>query len=178
MKTRFLLTVLYCFVVVTCARAAEPPAIDRHLEPLRPLVGKTWKGEFKNSTPEKPVIDIMQCERALNGKAIRSLHSINNGEYGGETIFMWDEAKQEVRFHYFTTAGFMTTGAITFKDDKWITHETVSGNAGGITEVRGTSEMLPDGTLRVTTEYLKGDKWEPGRETIYREDADAKVVFK
>jgi hypothetical protein len=44
--------------------------------------------------------------------------------------------------------------------------------------VRGTYAFLPDGGFRATTEHLKDGKWEPGRETVYAEAPDAKVVFK
>jgi hypothetical protein len=124
------------------------------------------------------VIDVMQCERALNGKAVRSLHSSNGGDYGGETIYTWDAEKKQLGYHYFTTAGFMTKGTLTVKDGKWISHEKVTGSSGGVTEVRGTSQVKPDGTLHVKTEHLKEGKWDVGHEEIYREDAKAKVVFR
>ncbi len=156
---------------------ADPLSLAPQLEPLRPLLDKTWTGVFKSSTPEKPVVDISRWERALNGKAVRVLHSVNDGAYGGETIFMWDEKKQLVTYHYFTTAGFMTVGSLSFKDEKLITHEVVAGNAGGVTEVRGTSELLPDGAFRVKTEYLKDGEWQLGREVTYNQAPAAKVVF-
>jgi len=172
-------TVLACWVSATVIGAeANAPSLDPRLEPLRPLLEKTWKGTFKSSTPEKPLVDVMRWERALNGKAVRVLHSLNSGTYGGETIYMWDEAKQAVVYHYFTTAGFMTVGSVTFDEGKITTHEVVSGRAGGVTEVRGVSELLADGALRVRTEYLKDGKWGAGREVSYSEVADAKVVFK
>jgi hypothetical protein len=158
--------------------AAEPNSLDPHLEAFRPLIGKTWKGAFSNSTPEKPVADVMRWERALNGKAVRVLHSINDGAYGGETIFMWDEKQQTVGYHYFSTAGFITVGTLKFQDGKWITNEVVSGSSGGVTEVRGTSELLPDGAFHVKTEHLKDGKWDVGHEVKYGQDAAAKVVFK
>ena len=158
--------------------AGDAPPLDPHLEPLRPWLGKTWKGEFKNSKPDKPTVDIARWERALNGKAVRVLHSINEGVYGGESIVTWDERKQAVTYHYFTTAGFMTIGTMTFKEGKVLTHEVIAGNAGGVTEVRGTYEMRPDGTFQVETEHLKNGEWSAGREVIYREDPSASVVFK
>jgi hypothetical protein len=157
--------------------AAEQPFLDPHLEPLRPWIGKTWKGQFKNSTPEKPVIDVARWERALNGRAVRILHSINDGVYGGESIVMWDEKRQQVVFYYFTTAGFMTTGTMRFEGSKVVTHETVTGSSEGITEVRAISEITPDGAYHVKSEYLKDGKWTPGRETTYHQDPSAKVVF-
>ena len=166
---------------ITPVRAGETASLAPELEPLRPLLGKTWRGEFKNSTPEKPVVDVVRWERVLNGKAVRSLHSINDGAYGGETIYRWDADKKAVTYHYFTTAGFMTTGTINFKDGKFITHEVVSndtGGAGGIKEVRSTSELQTNGVFRVKTEHLKDNEWRPGRETEYKEDSTAKVLFK
>ena len=62
----------------------------------------------------------------------------------------------------------MTTGSMSFKDGKLHTHEVVTGSSGDVTEVRGTSELLPDGAFRVKTEHLKGGKWQSGREVTYR----------
>lgn len=157
--------------------ATDGASLDPNLEPLRPWLGKTWKGEFKNSTPEKPVIDIARWERALNGKAIRILHSVNQGVYGGESIVTWDSKQQAVVYHYFTTAGFMTKGTMTFKEGKVLTHEVVQGDTQGVTEVRGTSEVRPDGSFRIRTEHLKNGQWEPGRDVTYKEDPSAQVVF-
>ena len=96
------------------------------------MLEKTWRGAFKDSKPEKPTIDVQKWERALNGQAVRLLHSINDGVYGGETIFIWDEKKQTITYHYFTTAGYMTEGTFEVKDGKFITHEYVKGSADGV----------------------------------------------
>jgi hypothetical protein len=178
MKALGYLCILVCGLPLVTGSAEQPPSLDPHLEPLRPLLGKTWKGTFKSSKPDKLIVDIMQWERALNGKAVRVLHSVNDGSYGGEAIYMWDEKKQVVTYHYFTTAGFMTVGTMSFKEGKLLSHEAVAGRSGGVTEVRGTSEFLPNGAFRVQTEHLKEGKWERGRETTYEEDARAKVVFR
>jgi hypothetical protein len=158
--------------------AADQNALNPHLEPLRPLLGKTWQATFKNSTPEKPTIDMEHWERALNGQAVRVLHSINDGVYGGETIFIWDEQRQIIAYYYFTTEGFMTSGTLEVKDGKFITHEDVKGNANGVTEVRATSELLPDGKFHVKAEYFKNGQWGLGHEATYEETPTARVVFK
>jgi hypothetical protein len=182
MNTLRLLSVLVGFVCSAMtslgAESSERPTLDSQLEPFRPLLEKTWKGEFKNSQPDRPVVDIMRWERALNGKAIRVMHSINDGAYGGETIFRWDEKKQQLTYHYFTTAGFMTVGSLKAEDGKLVTHEVVEGSPGGVTEVRATSQLLGDGTFRVKSEHRKDGQWSPGRDVTYREDPQAKVIFK
>ena len=42
-----------------------------------------------------------------------------------------------------------------------------------MTEVRATSELLPNGTLHVKAEYLKNGEWIPGHQISYKEDASA-----
>lgn len=158
--------------------AADQPPLDTHLEPLRPLLDKTWKGPFVNSTPEHPIVDTARWERALNGRAVRILHSINDGFYGGESLVMWDGQKQQLVYFYFTTAGFMTSGTMRFEGSKTLTHETVTGSSEGITEVRAASERTADGGLHVKSEYLKNGNWVPGHEVTYHEDASAKVLFR
>src|SRR5947207_13891276 len=96
---RFLLS-LACLNTAICLAGSEKPSLNPHLQPLQPLLGKTWKGAFKDSKPEKPVVDVSHWERVLNGQAVRSLHSINQGIYGGETLFIWDEKKQTVAYYY------------------------------------------------------------------------------
>lgn len=173
----FVVPALFLFATASIT-AGDRNQLDEALRPFAPLVGKTWKGEFKNSTPEKPLFDVTRWERALNGKAVRVMHSVNDGVYGGETIITWDAKKNTLVYSYFTTAGFRTEGTMKYQDGEWTGHEVVLGAAGGITEVKSTSKLLPDGRLRVTAEYLKDGKWGVGREIHYKESPDAKVVFK
>jgi len=178
MKTVHLIGLLSATLGLTLLSfGADQPPLDSHLEPLRPLLEKTWKGPFKNSTADKPIVDVMRWERALNGRAVRVLHSINDGLYGGETLVTWDENKAQVVYHYFTTAGFTTTGTMRFESGKILTHEIVTGSSEGVTETRGLSQIAPDGSFHVKSEYYKNGQWVPGHEAIYREDASAKVLF-
>src|SRR5687767_527764 len=121
------------FIVLAGAAAYGADALAKELEPLRPFIGKTWKGHFNTSPPEKPKIDVAKWERALNGQAVRILHSVNDGSYGGETIIMWNRKNQRLEYHYFTTAGFTTHGTMKVEGKKLITRETVTG--GDVTEV-------------------------------------------
>jgi hypothetical protein len=167
-----ILTTSFAFAEDSEAKLSEP------LKPFAPLLGKTWKGEFKDSTPEKPVFDVARWERALNGQAIRVLHSVNDGMYGGETLITWDATKKTVAYWYFTTAGFRTEGTMKHEGDQWVGQETIIGAAGGVTEVKSTSKILPDGRLQVKAEYLKDGKASGSREVTYKPAPDAKVIFK
>jgi hypothetical protein len=158
--------------------AADTGSLIEPLEPFRPLLDKTWRGEFKKSTPEKPLFDTARWERALNGTAIRVLHSVNDGAYGGETLIQWNKEKKQIVYHYFTTAGFNTSGTMTITGTTFTSHEKVSGGAGGVTDVRAQSELRPDGKLLVKADYFKNDEKVSNREVLYQEDTKASVKFK
>ena len=172
-----LVSITISLAVASSMAAADQPGLDPHLESLRPWLDKTFKSDGKERSGNSST-DVTRWERALNGKAVRITHSLNDGAYGGEVIVRWDEEKQAVCYHYFTTDTFWTEGTMTFKDGKIVTHEVVSGSAGGITELRAEFEMHRDGTYQVKVEHRKDGVWAPGREATYREDATAKEVFK
>jgi hypothetical protein len=179
MKQPFSLTTLIISLALTSsAVTAEQPVLDPHLEFLQPWLDKTFRSESKDPSSGKQTTDVVHWERALNGKAVRITHSLNDGAYGGEVIVRWDEEKQAVCYHYFTTDTFRTEGTMTFKDGKISSHEMVKGKAENIAEVRATIEMHPDGTYSQKSEYLKDGKWSPGREALYRPDPTARLIFK
>ncbi|MFQ6616223.1 MAG: hypothetical protein ACE5HZ_05575 [Fidelibacterota bacterium] len=152
--------------------------LDEPLRPLKPLLEKTWRGTTSQSTPDKPVHDVSRWERVLNGKAVRILHSVNDGEYGGETMIIWDAQKESLVFFYFTTAGFYTHGTMEIEDGRFTSHEFVSGNQDGITEVRAVGTLLPDGRLHSKSQYFQDGKWVDGHEFMYVEDPSAQVLFR
>jgi hypothetical protein len=81
-------------------------------------------------------------------------------------------------YYYFTTAGFMTSGTMTDVNGTFVGVEKVTGDANGVTEVRSTTEMRPEGTQVAKAEYLKDGQLTRGREVVYREDPKAEVKFK
>jgi hypothetical protein len=145
---------------------------------LSPLLGRTWRGEFASSTPERPVVDIARYEAVLNGQAVRCLHSINDGEYGGETLYLAGAAPGELEYWYFTTAGFHSHGTLRRDGNVLSSRETLSGETGGITEVRGTATVLSGTEFVVRTEHLAQGTWVPGHEARYRAAPGAEPRFR
>jgi hypothetical protein len=158
--------------------AADTGQLDAPLEVFRPFIGKTWRGEFKDSTPEKPTFDVARWERALNGKAVRVLHSVNDGFHGGESVILWDNATRQIRYHYFSTAGFYNVGTMTFTNRTLTAVEKVFGNKEGVTEVRSTYELLADGTMLNRSQYIKNGETTGSREVLYKEAPKSEVKFK
>ena len=114
----------------------------------------------------------------MNGNAVRIMHSVNNGEFGGESIVMWDSDKESLISWYFTTAGFYTQARLHFEDDKLISIEDVTGNENGITQVKAIIELLPDGELVNSSRYLMNGNWVDGHKIHYKEVPDTQVVFR
>jgi hypothetical protein len=178
-------------IIVVCALAfsicaAETnssPALSKELEPLKGLLG-TWKGNFIGGKAEKPMGDVVRFERVLNGRAIRAVHSVNDGIYGGETLIVWNAGKKRIETFYFTTEGDRTVGVMETKGgNAFTTIEKLEGaepkeGAEAVTEVRATSKILPDGTLHVKSEYLKKGEWQAGHEIIYKQEPGAELIFK
>lgn len=156
----------------------EPDSLNEHLRPLKPYLNKTYIGRFAQEPGQPATTDIARWERILNGQAIRMLHSVNNGEYGGETILFWDKARQSLVYYYFTTAGFFTNGTMILEGDKWVSHEMVSNNANGITEVRSTSRFFPDGRMNTVAEFKQNGQWVPGHTIDYVESPESRMIFR
>ena len=177
-QKRFLISLFVAlFASVSAYTKEEQEKLSSHLSLFETFIGKTWKGELGSSTEEKQLIDVSRWEKALNGQAIRVLHSINDGEYGGETIINWNSEKESFVFYYFTTEGFFTNGTIEVENGKFVSHEVVTGSESGITEVKSTGKMLSDGRLHIKAQYLKEGNWVDGHEITYSEDPKAEVIL-
>lgn len=158
------------WIALICLLLAQPVwgwDLDPKLEPLRPFLGKVWRGEFSDSTPEKPVIDVSQWQPALQGKAVRITHSLNKGQYEGETMMVWDDQVKSLVFYYFTTAGFYTKGTAYAEDGVFYFHEQVAGAGEGVKEVRSEVRLV-DGEMHQQAYYLKDGDWVKGHSAVYQ----------
>ena len=144
---------------------------------MKPFIGNTYKGNFINSTKENPMVDILSFERALNGNAVKVIHSVNNGEFGGETMVMWNPEKGSLQSWYFTSAGYLTIQNVQIKKDTFISIENVERNQNGITKVKTIIEVLHGNQITKRTKYLMNNLWKDGSETIYNKVQDDKPVF-
>ncbi|WP_199609922.1 hypothetical protein [Flocculibacter collagenilyticus] len=176
---KIILSVLFFYSVMINAHAGESAKLDPKLAMFEPYLG-TWEAVFEEKDGKPTVVDVSHWERALNGKALRTLHSINEGAYGGESLVFWDKEKQKIVFFYFTTADFYTTGEMEVIDDKtFVAYEEVTGESAmskGITKVKSTSTLKGD-KMEVATSYLKHGKWLPPETRTYVR-SDKTVKFK
>ena len=123
------------------------------------------------------MFDVLSFERALNVNAIKLIHSVNNGEFVGETMVMWNPEKEGLQSWYFTSAGSLTMQNVQIKKDTFISIEDVSGNQNGITKVKTIIEVLHGNQIKKRTKYLMNNHWKDGSETIYNKIHGHKPVF-
>ncbi len=167
-STRILLLLALSLGIVLQAHAG--PKLDAKLEPFRGFIG-TWQATMSMGKDKPPVLDVSNWQVALNGKALKIVHSINDGDYGGESFIFWDKKSSSYKSFYFTTADFYTEATITLEgDNKFSVIEQVAssgeGLSSGITEVKSTSE-IKDGKIMVSTSYLKKGKWTKPESRVY-----------
>lgn len=163
--------IIFSLVFAVLPLFASAQSLDEKLKVFEPYLG-TWQSTFSNGA-----VDVSHWERALNGTTLRTLHSINDGEYGGESLIFWDKKKQKLVFYYFTTAGFYTQGEIeVISENEFVAYEKVTGNTDGITQVKSSSKLIQD-KIVINTSYLKQGKWTKPEQRNY-ERSNKKVRFK
>ena len=139
------------------------------------LAGRSWRGEGTGPNGE-PLVDIARYEMILGGRAFQSTHRLEDGNYGGRTIIFYDEGAKEYVFHYFTTAGFHTTGVIEPTETGFKAVEKVNGHPK-YAEVRSEIIMNDDG-MRVVSSHVTHDGEESdGDALVYTEIEDPGALF-
>ena len=140
-----------------------------------PFSGKTFRGEWTDEDGEK-LVDVARYELILNGRALQSTHRLQGKDYGGRTIFFYDEGARNYVFHYFTTAGFHTVGTSDFIDGGLVSEEKVEGH-DTIGSVRSKATFGAD-AIEIDVVYVgKDGSQTPGGRRAYKEIADPGRLF-
>ena len=114
---------------------------------------------FPESKAEKPVVDVSRYEVALNGQAVRNLHSINDGAYGGETLIVWDKEKQASSTTTSRPAASTRRARCGRRTALSSSHEIGQGRRRRGERGEGGLPPAPDGRLHAKTQYLKQGEW-------------------
>ena len=163
------------------AAAAETPAVKPagpgpypQMQVFAPLDGRAFRAEWKDE--KGAYVDIATYDLILNGRALQSTHRLQGLDYGGRTIFFWDEGAKKYVFHYFTTGGFHTLGAADIVDGKMTTEEKVEGHET-VASVKASTTFSPD-EIVVEVVYVGKDGTEtPGGKRVYKPVADPGPLF-
>lgn len=168
-------------ILFTAASHAETPATgaasSSAYEPMQvfaPFDGRAYRAEWSDENGK--FVDIATYDLILNGRALQSTHRLQGLDYGGRTIFFWDEGAKKYVYHYFTTGGFHTLGSATLADGRLTTEEKVEGHAT-VASVKSSSSFRPD-EIVVEVIYVEKDGAEtPGGKRVYKPIADPGRLF-
>lgn len=140
-----------------------------------PLDGKAFRAEWSDK-PDGATVDTVVYEMILGGRALQSTHKIKDSSYGGRSIFFYDEGAKKYVYHYFTTAGFHTSGVADIKDGVMMSEEKVDGH-DTIASVRSRATFSPE-EIKVEVVYVGKDGTEtPAPLRIYRPIQDPGPLF-
>jgi len=151
--------------------------LSKHLSGLQNFIDKKFKGEFYNSTKEKPLFDVIHFERILNGSAICISHSVNDGEYGGKYIIIWNSDIGKVESYYFSTGGEIRVSKARIHNEEIIIEDDYLKNKNGIKKVKKTYKLNDIGYLENHIEYLMNNLWVKTYEINYVENDSVKIIF-
>ena len=163
------------------AAAAETPAVTPAGSPdyapmkiFAFLDGRAFRAAWSDENGD--FVDVATYDMILNGRALQSTHRLQGIDYGGRTIFFWDEAAKKYVYHYFTTGGFHTHGTAEFIDGVMVTEEKVEGH-DTIDLVKARSTFNPE-EIAVEVVYVGkdgGEKAAPRR--VYKPIASPGRLF-
>jgi len=167
---------VFCLVagVPATTQAEEVMPLHPELERLRPFLGVTWRGDLSDPGTKIRRSDIVRYDRTLNGEAVRMLHSVNDGEFGGEMIIRFSDEKDAVEYHYFTSAGFYVQGIMTLRRGRMIAEDR---DAEGRAVLR-TERWLKGESLVSMTRMYRDGKWTRGTEQFYAPAPDEKIRYR
>jgi hypothetical protein len=154
--------------------AEEDLPLHPKLEELRPFLGVTWKGDLSDPGAKARRTDIVRYDRTLNGEVVRMLHSMNNGDFGGEMIIRFSEEKEAVEYHYFTSAGFYVQGIMTFRGGRMIAEDR---DAQGQPVIRTVRSLKGERLISKTQMYRDGG-WTQGTEQFYEPAPEEKIRYR
>jgi len=151
------------------AAVSATPEIDARLEPLRPLLGKTWRGSLASPDGTHSYVVVRRFEPVAGGKVIKITKE--NPDLGGrgEGFLYWDDVTKRIRLFFIEESGVFLEGSVT-SDGKVITFE------GTMTwpnpppnpavkqryEFRNTFEMRSDTTMLDSWFQDAFGPWRPG----------------
>jgi len=164
-----LIAALPLLIALTASHGSSQPSdAAEELDKLAWLVGPPWVGTV--GAGDNAAVDVSVWSWAVGGHALRNVHAVAGGAYGGETLLWWDTEETAYAFVYVTTGGFTTSGHLRLNDDgslEGIEDVSGAGVAQGVDAVRTITRRGGSGELVIGVSYQRDGVWGPVRERVY-----------
>jgi hypothetical protein len=147
--------ILWAFLVVSAMPSGADSVPEGAFRPLDRLAGGCFRGAF----PDGRSTDEHCWEWVWEGRFLRDRHVVKGPQpdYEGETLYGWDSETRQLRFWYFTNAGFFSTGVVRPDGERAVFPETVveGGRRRELESV--TTFPSPDSYRVVSRERVDGE---------------------
>lgn len=177
-RLRLLSALPLLLAVATTPGSAQSSEASAELDKLAWLIGP-WTGTVGSG--DNAATDVSVWSWAVGGHALRNVHAVADGAYGGETLLWWDPEEEAYAFVYVTTGGFTTSGHLRLSDDgllEGVEEVSGAGVAEGVDAVRTVTRRGEGGRLVVGVSYQRNGEWGPVSERIYRRSPEAELPCK
>ncbi|MBS0378943.1 MAG: hypothetical protein JSS29_10700 [Proteobacteria bacterium] len=129
--------------------------------PLAFLAGSCWKGTFPKST----VTDEHCFSWIYGGRFLRDRHVVHREgkpDDRGESVYVWDAVRHELRYLYIESAGGFAEGTVTAEDGVLVFPATRYTEGGEDQTYRSRWRRQGPDAYEVVTEFKAGEAWQPG----------------
>ncbi len=140
--------------------AARSVEVAAPYAPLAFLAGSCWKGTFPNSATDEHCFTWI-----YGGKFLRDRHVVHRDgrpDDRGESIYLWDEARHQLRYVYIESAGGFAEGTVTAEDGVLVFPATRYTEDGKDQTYRSRWHRQGADAYEVVTEFKAGEAWQPG----------------
>ncbi len=148
------------FLLALALQTGSAQTLIPELQPLAFVTGSCWRGVFANRRGET---DTHCFTPMLGGRFIRDVHVVEGAQapYAGETIYRLDRDTGEIRFHYYSSEGFHSSGsAIPTETGIDFPEEVYRGADGDMTVRTRWTRDGADAYLVVSESLNRSGVWE------------------
>ena len=136
------------------------------LEILKPLVGKTWVSETKDSSGQMTLHLLRQLEPMHNGKILKyygECKELNNQTDG---YYYYDSDKKEIAFVWLNNNGNVTVGNVKEEDGKILMYGYITFPQRKL-EFRNVYKITSDGELTDEWFRFEDGEWKAGHSRVW-----------
>lgn len=157
MKTLFrnLLTTIFILAIVCIASNAQ--SLQERLNPLKPFLGRTWKGDLKAPNGELISVSVRNFESIADGKVIKIIKKSEGKSDWGEGCFYWNDIEKKIAYFFIEGAGVFQTGFVKVENNAITIEGTMTWPTQMNPQVKQSYEFK--NTFEFTSDGKMIDKW-------------------
>jgi len=158
MKTVRYLTLIAFALILLSVSPVTARELGDNLAILGPFIGETFVGHYSNPE-DSHYVHVVTFEPILDGQAVRMSKTVDELSFAMETLYYWDEERQQVAFLSTTNKGQVSRGVV-LPDNGRVVLQGESVRQNGNREYKQSYHVSSEGTLEDRFFLKSGDAWQ------------------